>query len=335
MLYNRILNNAKALILLPLLLAATGAAAQLVTDNTVTPEEALLDYLLGEGVEVSNITFSGDLNQIGSFDANATNIAILDGIMLATGDIDVAIGPNDAGGAGLGGGNFGAGDPDLTALSTFNTNDAAILEFDFVPSGDSLIFNYIFASEEYNEYVCGSVNDAFGFFLSGPGIVGPYADNAINLATIPNPVLEGETIPVTINSVNNGQPGFAGTASNCNQVSEQWNLNTDYYVDNDGNNDPNSVQFDGFTVILTAAAQVQCGQTYHIKIAIADAGDTAFDSAVFLEGGSFSSNSASIEASASIGGAPVFLGDSVVVEGCNEAGFTVIRPHRTQCKSSA
>ncbi|MGB1573474.1 MAG: choice-of-anchor L domain-containing protein, partial [Flavobacteriales bacterium] len=75
---------------------------------------------------------------------------------------------------------------------------------------------------------------------------------------------------------------------------------------------------------MTAAAQVQCGQTYHIKIAIADAGDTAFDSAVFLEGGSFSSNSASIEASASIGGAPVFLGDSVVVEGCNEAGFTVI-----------
>ena len=199
MLYNRILNNAKALVLLPLLLAATGAGAQLITDNTVTPEQALLEYLLGEGVEVSNITFSGDLNQIGSFDANATNIDIPDGIMLATGDIDVAIGPNDAGGAGLGGGNFGAGDPDLTALSTFNTNDAAILEFDFVPSGDSLIFNYIFASEEYNEYVCGSVNDAFGFFLSGPGIVGPYSDNAINLATIPNPVLEGETIPVTIN----------------------------------------------------------------------------------------------------------------------------------------
>lgn len=313
--------------LVPALLLAFAVDAQLITDNTVTPEQALLDYLLGDGVEVSNITFSGDLNQIGSFDANATNIDILDGIMLATGDIDVAIGPNDAGGAGLGGGNFGAGDPDLTALSTFNTNDAAVLEFDFIPSGDSLIFNYIFASEEYNEYVCGSVNDAFGFFLSGPGIVGPYADNAINLATIPNPILAGETIPVTINSVNNGQPGSAGgNASNCNQVSEQWNLNTDYYVDNEGNGDPTSVQFDGFTVILTAAAQVQCGQTYHIKIAIADAGDTAFDSAVFLEGGSFSSNSANIEASASIGGAPVFLGDSVVVEGCNEAGFTVIRP---------
>ena len=142
-------------LLIPALLFASVVDAQLITDNTVTPQQALLDYLLGDGVEVSNITFSGDLNQIGSFDANATNIDILNGIMLATGDINVAIGPNDAGGAGLGGGNSGAGDPDLTALSTFNTNDAAILEFDFIPSGDSLIFNYIFASEEYNEYVCG------------------------------------------------------------------------------------------------------------------------------------------------------------------------------------
>ena len=90
-------------VMVPALLLAFAVDAQLITDNTVTPEQALLDYLLGDGVEVSNITFSGDLNQIGSFDANATNIAILDGIMLATGDIDVAIGPNNAGGAGLGG----------------------------------------------------------------------------------------------------------------------------------------------------------------------------------------------------------------------------------------
>ena len=326
MLYFRTLNSFNALVLLLVLMLSPIANAQLITDNTLTPESALLDYLLGEGVEVSNISFSGDLNQIGSFDASATNISILNGIMLATGDIDLAIGPNDAGGASLGGGNSGAGDADLTSLSTFNTNDAAILEFDFIPSGDSLIFNYIFASEEYNEYVCGSVNDAFGFFLSGPGIVGTFTDNAINLATIPNPIFAGQSIPVTINSVNNGQSGAFGTSINCNQVSEQWNLNSDYYVDNENNGDATSVQYDGFTVILTAAAQVECGQTYHIKIAIADAGDTAFDSAVFLEGGSFSSNSANIQASASIGGAPVFLGDSVVVEGCNEAGFTVIRP---------
>ena len=312
-----------------LLACSNGLAAQLVTDPSVTPEEALVDYLLGEGVEVSNITFSGDLDQIGSFDAAATNIDIPDGVMLASGSIAFAIGPNNSGSSSLNGGNSGAGDPDLTQLSTFNTNDAAILEFDFVPTGDSLVFNYIFGSEEYNEYVCGSVNDAFGFFLSGPGITGPYSDNAINLAIIPNPVDPDATIPVTINSVNNGNPGFAGTASQCAQVSPQWDQNTQYYVDNENNSDPTSVQLDGFTVVLTARAQVQCGQTYHIKIAIADAGDTAFDSAVFLEGGSFASNGATIEASASIGGAPVFLGDTVVVEGCNDAAFTVIRPVTT------
>lgn len=281
---------------------------------------------MGEGVVISNVTFSGDLNQIGSFDAAASNIAIASGMIMATGDADCAIGPNNAGGFSLGGGNFGAGDADLTQLSTFDTNDAAILEFDFVPSGDSVVFNYIFASEEYNEYVCGSVNDAFGFFLSGPGLMGPYANNAVNLATIPNPTIDDAFIPVTINSVNNGSVGTNGTISNCVQVSAQWNLNTEYYVDNANNSDPASTQFDGFTITLVASAAVQCGQTYHIKIAIADAGDTAFDSAVFLEGGSFASNSASIDASASIGGAPVFLGDTIVVEGCNLAAFTVNRP---------
>ena len=173
-----ILNRFALFLLGALLFMGTDARAQLVTDNTVTPEQALVDFLLGEGVEVSNITFSGDLNQIGSFDASATTIDIPNGIMLA-GDIDVAIGPNDAGGAGLGGGNFGAGDADLTALSTFNTNDAAILEFDFVPSGDSLIFNYIFGSEEYNRIRLWLGERRFRLFPIGPGITGPYSDNAV------------------------------------------------------------------------------------------------------------------------------------------------------------
>ena len=113
-------------------------------------------------------------------------------------------------------------DPDLDQLSTFNTNDAAVLEFDFIPTGDSLSFNYSFGSDEYNEYVCGSVNDAFGFFLSGPGINGAYSNNAINLAIIP----ETDGTPVTINSVNNGSVGSAGIASNCTQVDPNWTENT-------------------------------------------------------------------------------------------------------------
>jgi gliding motility-associated-like protein len=295
--------------------------AQITVDETLDALEVVTQVLLGEGVEVSNITFTGDLDQIGSFANNNGNILIAEGLIMATGSCSNVIGPNDSGSSGLGGGNFGVGDEDLTALSTFTTNDAAVLEFDFIPSGDSIKFYYSFGSDEYNEYVCGSVNDAFGFFLSGPGIAGPFSNNAVNLAIIP-----GTDIPVTINSVNNGTVGSNGFEPNCAQVSPDWMNSTEFYIDNAGNADPNATQLDGFTVRLTAEAQVECGQTYHLKIAIADAGDTAFDSAVFIEGGSFGSNSVDLVASASISGNAVFLGDTTVVESCNEALLTVLRP---------
>ena len=295
--------------------------AQITVDESLTALEVVTQVLLGEGVEVSNITFSGDLDQIGSFANNNSNILIEEGLIMATGSCSNVIGPNNSGSSTTGGGNFGVGDEDLTTLSTFNTNDAAVLEFDFVPSGDSIKFFYSFGSDEYNEYVCGSVNDAFGFFLSGPGINGPFSNNAVNLAIIPD-----TDIPVTINSVNNGTVGGSGTAANCAQVTPDWMNNTEFYVDNANNNDPLVTQLDGFTVKLTAEAQVECGQTYHLKIAIADAGDTAFDSAVFIEGGSFGSNSVDLVASASVSGNAVFLGDTTVVESCNEALLTVLRP---------
>ncbi len=313
--------NRRILFILAALGLAVSVHAQITVDESLTAEEVVTQILLGEGVEVSNITFSGDLDQIGSFDNNNSNILIESGLIMATGSCSNVIGPNDSGSSTTGGGNSGVGDPDLTALSTFNTNDAAVLEFDFVPSGDSIKFFYSFGSDEYNEYVCGSVNDAFGFFLSGPGITGPFSNDAVNLAIIPD-----TDIPVTINSVNNGTVGGSGTAANCEQVAPDWMNNTEYYVDNANNNDPSATQLDGFTVKLTAEAQVQCGQTYHLKIAIADAGDTAFDSAVFIEGGSFGSNSVDLVASASISGNAVFLGDTTVVESCNEALLTVLRP---------
>lgn len=293
--------------------------AQLIVDNTVTPEQAVLDILLGEGVDAFNITYSGDQNQIGSFDSSNSNILISDGMMMATGDCVVAIGPNNSGSQTTGGGNFGISDPDLDLLSTFNTNDAVVLEFDFIATGDSISFNYTFGSEEYNEYVCGSVNDAFGFFLSGPGITGPYSNDAVNLAIVP-----GTDIPVTINTVNLGVSGTAGTPSNCAQVSPDWDQNAEYYVDNETNSDPNSTQMDGFTVTLVASADVECGAQYHIKIAIADAGDTAFDSCVFLEAGSFSSNG---QIAASVINAPPSLPALTLLEGCVDGVFSVFRPN--------
>jgi gliding motility-associated-like protein len=304
------------------------ASAQLSVDNSIGPDAAVEDVLLGEGVVVSGITFSGDQNQIGSFDGSAANIGLQNGIMLASGDVlfaqtgsdGLGSGGNENTGGSLGGGNFGVNDPDLDLLSTFNTNDAVVLEFDFVPSGDSIVFQYVFGSEEYNEYVCGTVNDAFGFFLSGPGISGPFDNDAVNLAIVPD-----TDIPVTINTVNNGTVGNNGSEGNCTQVSPDWDQNTEYFIDNDLNQAPEAVEYDGFTVVMTAATSVICGETYHIKMAIADGGDTAFDSGVFLEAASFSSNDVLIESS--IDDAPDNIPANTIVEGCINGTFTVIRPN--------
>jgi gliding motility-associated-like protein len=311
--------------LLAICYSAFAFAQQPITDGAITPEEAV-EILLGSGVDAFNITFSGDMNQIGSYECTDCGIGIPNGVVLASGSVDVVSGPNNSGSQTTGGGNFGISDPDLDILSTFGTNDAVVLEFDFIPQGDSIKFNYVFGSEEYNEYVCGTVNDAFGFFLSGPGIAGGqgFQNDAINLAIIP-----GTDIPVTINTVNLGVSGTNGTPSNCESVSPDWDQNSEFYVDNDNNNDPNTTQLDGHTVILEASAQVVCNEVYHIKIAIADAGDTAFDSGVFLESDSFTSDQVTIEGSASID-TPIFLGDSVLVEGCNTANFSLVRPNSSE-----
>lgn len=277
-------------------------------DNTITVQQLVEDVLLGGGVTVSNITFNGQPAsqtniQIGTFSGSQCNVGLPQGLTLSSGDIAVALGPNtNSGQTDPGGGIGGPNDADLDQASNSTTFDRAVLEFDFVPAGDSLLFNYVFGSEEYLEFVNAGFNDVFGFFLSGPGISGPYSNGADNIALVP-----GTAQPVSIDNVNNV-------------------ANSGYYVDNgDGftppfNGDAQYIQFDGFTVPLTARALVQCGQTYHIKIAIADAGDPILDSSVFLEGGSFSSpNAVQLElvtASA----------DGTLTEGCSDATFTISRP---------
>ncbi|MFH1320505.1 MAG: choice-of-anchor L domain-containing protein [Bacteroidota bacterium] len=254
-------------------------AAQLITDNSFPNNSAsylVHNILMENGVIVTNVTFNGDsLYQVGYFDGSACNIGLSEGIIIANGDVNLAVGPNDQSGVT---GIFPASpspsyDPDLLdILSGTTANDAAILEFDFVATGDTVMFNYVFGSDEYLEWVF-SFNDAFGFFISGPGIAGPYTNGAENIALVP-----GTSTPITIDNVNNV-------------------FNSVYYVDNgDGfsppqNTDTSVVQCDGFTTVLQAVSPVQCGQTYHIKIAICDANDGVLDSWLFLESGSFKSNS--------------------------------------------
>lgn len=304
-----------------LVLSAHWGFSQVVIDQTMTPEQLVQEVLLGSGVSVSNITFNGQPgnvmnNQIGRYLGSSNFIDFNDGIILATADAGIATEPF------LGGpDNSVGGDLDLYAIAnlagtTFPVNDNAILEFDFVPTGDSLQIRFVFASNEYTTFTCSQYNDPFGFFISGPGLNGPFTNNAENVALIP-----GTNIPITINSVNQGYPSGTYSAQTCLDANPNYVADTQYYVAND-QSDPNDLQFPGMTVTITAYAEVICGETYHIKIGVADVSDSSVDSAVFIEAASFQSN-LFIDASLEI---PVGVNDSTLFDGCGQAFLTFERP---------
>jgi gliding motility-associated-like protein len=271
--------------------------AQVVTDNSNTVQYYVQNVLLGTGVSVSNITFNGGnanvVNpSVGEFtDANSM-IGLPAGFAMGTGDIDLASQPNNSGNASLGGGGAAGQDPDLAIIATNTLVDQCIVEFDFIPTGDTISFNFVFASEEYPEYVCSGFNDVFGFFLTGTN---PYGPNYVaeNIALVPDPNNPGSftSTEVAINTINPGVAGANGSSINCSNIDANWQSYSAYYVSNDANsgNSPSFV-YDGRTVSIPVVAPVVCGETYHIKLAIADAGDEFYDSGVFLEAGSFSAN---------------------------------------------
>ncbi len=293
------------LICLIALLLPLSLMGQLVT-SAQSAASLVQNTLLGPGVTVSNITYNGASGTIGRFTANGTNLGINSGIVITTGTIanngSGPQGPNNSTNSGVDNGY-----PGFSALSSqagAPTYNAAILEFDFVPYSDTVRFKYVFGSEEYPEYVCSDFNDAFAFFISGPGIGG-----AANIARLPN----GQT--VTINNVNGGNPGGTGSGIPACGAS-----NPAYYVNNTGGT---GIQYDGFTKVLEAVSKVQCGQTYHLIIAIADAGDGIFDSGIFLEANSLTSK-APIEVDYTLSSDP-FNDGKTMAEGCVNATVTLTR----------
>jgi gliding motility-associated-like protein len=287
----------------------SGIAQPINVSPTQTPQQLVSNVLLGAGVVASNITINGvpglantPFGNIAYFTNTNGTFPMSSGMVLTTGDAMGAMGPN------IGGSTTNPGnsqlvdtDPELNAIANGNVTNGVILEFDFIPAGDTLIFNYMFGSDEYTEFSPSNFNDAFGIFLWGPGISGPYP-----LAGFPNggdniAVIPGGT-PVTINNVN-------------------WVTNTQYYVYNEFPQDTygDAIEYDGTTVKLTASASVQCNQTYHIKFAIANVFDQAYDSGVFLEAGSFSSAAVSVAVA-------TVSGDTTIVEGCTYADFIFTRP---------
>jgi uncharacterized protein (TIGR03437 family) len=230
-----------------------------VVDLTNRAPATLVNALLGTGVSVSNITFKGLPRSAGFFTGGLGTIGFEQGIVLSTGDVRNIIGPNqdDA----IGEANGLPGDAQLESLiAGLNTRDATVLEFDFVPQGNVLSFQYVFASDEYNEFVGSNFNDVFGFFLNGQ-----------NVALLP-----GSSTTIAINNVNGGNP-FGTNPSN-----------SQFYINNDPDDGGTlNTEMDGLTVVLSVVAPVNAGQVNRIKLAIADASDSALDSNVLIKAASF------------------------------------------------
>ncbi len=233
-----------------------GVQAQL-TVNTGINSTDLANLLTGFGVNINNVQINCNSNAYGEFNG-VSEIPISHGLMMTTGYIDSAlIGPNTQTNCGFD--NLHVGDIDLTADAGAQTFNACVIEFDCIPQGDTLEFNFGFGSEEYPEYVGYGFNDIFAIYFSDSTNI------AYNAALIPS-----TNIPVAINNVNHL-------------------TNSSYYIDNSAGQ---YIQFDGLTQNLHAFAVVVPGNTYHFKIAIADALDGIYDSGVLLEAFSFRSTPA-------------------------------------------
>jgi hypothetical protein len=266
----------KKYLLILFLILSKNLFSQLSVNTTLTPTQLIQNVFLGTGISISNVTYSGSSGTIGHFStgANQTNLGMSEGIVIASGLVDGSNGQNPIGSAATNFNSWTVGtgsDPDLANMVPgYTINDAAVLEFDFIPATNFISFSYVFASEEYPEWVGTSFNDAFGFFISGPDPVGGGNYSHHNIANIP-----GTSTPVSINNVNTI-------------------TYPQYYVDNASGL---TIVYDGMTVVLTATVAVIPCVSYHIKIAIGDAGDSAYDSAIFLQAHSLNVKPAKTSAS--------------------------------------
>jgi gliding motility-associated-like protein len=259
------------IILSVLLLCCSSRTISQIAVTTNNNGNQLAQTLAGTGVTISNVQMNCPALSAGTFSCNNCNVGMSNGIVLTTGDAQLVAGPNNVGSQGLD--NLAPGNNELNTLAGATTYDACTLEFDMEVLSDSVEFRYVFGSEEYLEWVNSGYNDAFAFFISGPGIVGQQ-----NIALVP-----GTATPVTIDNVNTGSY-------------------SQYYVDNGtGFTAPQNgsnyyIQYDGFTTVLTAKRKnLQPCQTYHLRLTIADAGDGIYDSGVFLEANSLTSNSVQVD----------------------------------------
>ena len=256
----------------------------LTVTNGISAQDLIQDVFIGgDCFDVSNISVSGDPTSYAKFTNGNSAVGLNEGIVLCTGTANQILGPNNGGANGSTMSWNDVNDSDLTAMtgqSSATIRDRVVLEFDFRPTKNTIQFQYVFASEEYCEYVNSTYNDVFGFFISGPGMNGPFSNNSKNIATVPgnNAYISINTVNHDVNSayyINNIPIGQVPSDNDCDGVVGTTGIRTQ------------ELQFDGLTTVLTATATVTPCATYHIRLKIADVGDGLYNSAVFLKANSF------------------------------------------------
>ncbi len=272
-----------------------------------TPISLISNVFLGEGVEVLDVSSSGKPVSVGYFTNGTSAVGLARGIIMTTGLAETttpALGPYGADQAGIVFANNNVGglmpttDPDLSPIASGPLFDVTSYTIRFIPKADTLRFRYCFASEEYPEFACSDYNDLFGFFISGPGYPTP-----TNIARIP-----GTSLPVAINNLH---PDNTTPDRPCPPK------NIQYYLSNlNSNKQPT---YDGLTRVLTAEAVVVPCDTYVIRLVIADVGDPAYDSGVFLEAKSFGTSSVRTTLTT-----PNL--DGIIIEGCAAATLSFHLP---------
>lgn len=258
------------LLMITLTMGVSLIAGPIVT--TTTDAIALTNEIVGAGITiVGTPTLTGVSNQSGIFTTGLGTIGFGSGIILSSGIVSGIAGPNGTPTETLGVGaapgadlSYDLGTPGDAALSTLSgetTYDANVLGFNFQfgdgTMGGDLFFNYVFASEEYLDYVNSIYNDVFGFFVDD-----------VNIALLP------DTLPVAVNNVN----PLKNSSYYRNNVP-----NTNFYP-----NEMLDIKYDGLTVVLQAKMLGLGPGVHTMKFAVADASDHVLDAAVFIQAGSFS-----------------------------------------------
>jgi hypothetical protein len=221
---------------------------------------------------VTDINCASEQYGIFKFATESNDLNMEQGLLLTSGFAANAEGPNNFDGLGSVIDPFNdPGDADLNYLSILfgngsESHDACIIELDVFAETNEVVFEYVFGSEEYPEYIFneGGFNDIFAFLVSGPGIVGDpnLTNNALNIAVLPN-----TSTPVQIDSVNNQANWQFYRNNQISQTIQYDGLTSDYL---------------GVKKSLTARVPVIPCNTYHLKLAVADRGDESFDSGVFV-----------------------------------------------------